>query len=315
MKRSRSCRIFALFALAVILLFALPLVSADEIDPTVTDVFFQKDGLPYNGSVQFTVNCYGYACKSWDCERNPEDLLARQGNYTPELVFSYYASCPGYGCRIFEPYYHAERNFVNYCNLDGTSQGTEFHLLNVSHSAIPQNCTELRQYSRSGGRNSGYFNETPVYAECVNETRRHREECDQYLASCNPLNETECGWRGVKDQYFRETPSYRTCADTVDREQSDCSRFLEKVEPSNMVMWKNEGREEPARRACELRFAIPPDNFVSPASSFPEIAMDPARSMPAGMVFGKPAVATAQRINPVESLYCRIVRFLGGRCD
>jgi hypothetical protein len=50
-------RVFPL-GLIIVVLLAYP-VSADEIYPTITHVFFEKDGLPFNGSVHYSVNCYG----------------------------------------------------------------------------------------------------------------------------------------------------------------------------------------------------------------------------------------------------------------
>jgi hypothetical protein len=46
------------------LIFLICPAYADEIYPTITHVFFEKDGLPYNESVYFTVECYGYTWKS-----------------------------------------------------------------------------------------------------------------------------------------------------------------------------------------------------------------------------------------------------------
>lgn len=139
MRRFRTGMAFPIIITILFVFIALPHVSADEIYPTITDIYFEKDGMPFNESLQFTVNCYGYACKSWDCGRDPEDLLARDGNFTPELVFSYHATCPVYGCRIYEPYYHAERNFGASCDLEGSTKTGKFSIRNFSGSPVPQN--------------------------------------------------------------------------------------------------------------------------------------------------------------------------------
>jgi hypothetical protein len=301
------------------LVFLLCPVSADEIYPTVTNVFFEKDGLPYNESVQFTVYCYGYACKSWDCQRNSDDLLARNGNFSPELVFTYHATCPQYGCRIFEPYFHAERNFGTYCNLEASTQGKTFSIRNFSGSPIPQNCTELQPYTIRSGRSGGYYNGTPEYDECLNEIRRHRDRCDQYLAPCDPVSDTECrGW-SIDRKNVKETSSYRACMDTIDHERADCDRYLKQIDPSAIVMWKDSasGSEEPARRACKLRFTIPSDS-PAPAASLsaftsPVIMIGSGQHKP-DVTYGKPSVATAQYSNPIESFYCNLLSLFGARC-
>jgi hypothetical protein len=301
-----------IFSISLIILVSSP-VQADELYPTITDVYFTKGGVPWNESVQFTVNCYGYLCKSWDCEMDPSDRAAQNGNFTPELVFSYHATCPGYSCRIYEPYYHAERNFMTTCNLEGKTQGETFLIRNFSRSAVPQNCTDLRQFGRSGGRNR-FYNETPEYRRCVNETRRNSLRCDQYLETCEPAKDNECGNWLVDGKTVKETSSYRACMDTSDRERTDCNRYLEKIDPNNLIMWNYSGyAEEPAMRRCELRFEIPPENKALDDDISPAIVPDPDRPTP-DMTFGKRAVATAEYYDPAVTIYCSIVSFLGGKC-
>ena len=55
------CRIL-IAGIAVIFFLSGPAL-ADEMIPTVTHIFFEKNYLPYNESVHFTVNCYGYHCQ------------------------------------------------------------------------------------------------------------------------------------------------------------------------------------------------------------------------------------------------------------
>ena len=81
-----------------LLLTGVP-AAADMITPSITSVFFERDGVPYHGSVQYSVSCYGYFMGYPPVTRSP-------GSYQPELIFRYSASCPGYGCRIYQPYYY-----------------------------------------------------------------------------------------------------------------------------------------------------------------------------------------------------------------
>jgi hypothetical protein len=50
------------------------------------------------------------------------------------------------------------------------------------------------------------------------------------------------------------------------------------------------------------------------ASTTPQITIDPSLHE-GGMTYRTPAVTTARLGNPVESFWCRIVQFLGGRCE
>jgi hypothetical protein len=286
----------SILALLVLSGFAL----ADEIDPTITHVFFEKDGRPFNESVYFTVECYGYAWKMWDGSAL-EDRIAKV-NHSSELVYSYSASCPSYGCTIYEPYYHAERLYVDHCDVRGQAGGTDFSIRNYSLSPIP-NCTELHQFMRGGGRNGGYYNGTPEFDDCIAETRSHWDRCDEYLVPCEPQNDNECGNRVVDGKYVKTTLPYRACTDTVERERTDCDQFLKKIDPLMMIMWKYDNGEEPARRACDLRFTIPSGTMT--------LVQD---QQTPNNTYGSPAITSAHDISPVEYLYCSILNFFGVRC-
>jgi hypothetical protein len=285
-------RVFFICILTTTLL--LVPVSADEVYPTITDVFFEKDGLPYNESVQFTVNCYGYACKSWDCKRDARDLLARNGNFSSELVFSYHATCHSYGCRIYEPYFHAERILGTSCNLEGTTPQGAFFIPNVSRSPLPQNCTDLHQYDVGGG-NGRYYTMTPEYHQCVNETRQRSQGCNQYLVPCEPGKDDDCGHRVVDGHSVKETASYRACKDTIDREKRECDRSLNRIDPALLIPWKDGDKELPAERACELRFTLPSEHS-------------------SGQEFVPPMQVANIEMNYTGSFRCWIVQVFGGKC-
>lgn len=313
---SQLFRIFVLVILVAGVTGIIPVVHADELYPTITDVYFSSGGQPYNETVQFTVNCYGYLCKSWDCQRDPSDLAARNGGYTPELVFSYHATCPLYGCRIYEPYYHAERNLGARCTLEGVTQARTFTIRNFSRSVIPENCSNLQQFSWSSGRNR-YYNETPEYRHCINETRRlSAARCDQYLEPCEPGKDYDCGYWSVDGNYVKETASYRACADTIARDKGECNQYVTKVNMSDMILWKSEYYDEqPAMRSCELRFEIPPETDSASLSPAPDTITYPGKSGGTVTNFGTRAVAIAEYHNPIATLYCSMVSLLGGKCE
>jgi hypothetical protein len=273
--------------------WCIPLVSADEIYPTITYVFFEQDHLPFHEPVSFTMNCYGIACKMWDCS-GPDD----QGNpadYRTNLAYSFHASCPDYGCMIHEPYYHTERLKIDHCDIEGTAGTVPFKLEKFSKTPMP-NCTDLHQYSICGGQGL-YYNTTPEYDQCILENRQRRDRCNRYLEICDRENDLSCADREIDGKYWNETRAYRTCRETVMNERDDCDRFLRKINPATMIMWKYQGySEDPAIRACDLRFSLPPKNQTS----------------------GTLPVVTETRPvlqSPVESFYCSILDFFGRRCE
>jgi hypothetical protein len=236
----------------------------------------------------------------WDGSA-PEDRIAKV-NHSSELVYSYSASCPLYGCTIHEPYYHAERLYVDHCDVKGRAGGTDFFIGNYSLSPIPK-CTELHQVDIGKGYDR-YYKITPEYSRCVNDTRRKSIRCDHYLIPCEPGKEYDCGYRVVDGKSVKETNSYRACRDTIDRERIDCDQFLKKIDPSTMLMWKyNDYKATPARQECELRFSIPLAGQVTASDQkIPDVLPE------------TPVSTTTYYQSPIESLYCGILNLIGTRC-
>jgi hypothetical protein len=123
------------FIIAMAILILIPLALADVpivANPTVTNVYFEKNGEHYNKPVEFTMECYGYMTGMPPQEKEP-------GTYAPEKVFSFLANCPSYGCEIYQGYYTNYRH-IDYCNLIATAEGEEFIIKNFSETPTP-NCT------------------------------------------------------------------------------------------------------------------------------------------------------------------------------
>ncbi len=110
-----------LLPIIMALLIVFPLVSADIIIPTVTKVYFEKDGQPYDKPISFTVNCYGYS------QSLGSGVQKESGAYTPEKVFSFSADIQKYGEEIFEDYYMNYRH-IDYCNIEGETSGERFFI-------------------------------------------------------------------------------------------------------------------------------------------------------------------------------------------
>jgi hypothetical protein len=287
-----DCRIY--FICLVIAVLMIRPVSADIITPTTTHVFFEKDGVPYNGTVQFTVNCYGHFDYPWI----PRTTVIQQ-KATPEkeVIYSYSATCPKYGCAIYESYYLNYRA-IDTCDLEGVAEDTSFIVKNFTRNPQPKNCTSLQQFDIAKGYD-GYFRTTPEYKQCENASYAAIELCDTYTIPCGPVVDIQCGNRIVAGSLVNDTEKARTCREAADQNRSACDAYLEKVDPSTMILWNNTltGQYEPAGRICTAHYTLPSGNTSS------------------GQVFVPPLQVAHIEMKDTGSFWCWIVRVFGGRCE
>lgn len=120
-------RFFPLF-LVVFGFLMVPMVAlADVSIPTKTTVYFEVDGEAYDGEVEYTVDCYGYTHKPWlDPENEPSrGGLPEGASFDSYHVYSYSATCPEYGCEIYENYYMNYRE-ITHCTVTGTTAHGDF---------------------------------------------------------------------------------------------------------------------------------------------------------------------------------------------
>lgn len=113
----------------------VPAVFADIAIPTTTTVHFEMDNEPFESPVDYEVNCYGYNYDPSEGEVPPEDYDPEN----PELVYSYSASCPEYGCEIDEGYYLNYRH-IDYCDLEGETGESTFIIENFANTPLPEDC-------------------------------------------------------------------------------------------------------------------------------------------------------------------------------
>jgi len=141
-------------------LFAVVPVSADVIQPiNPTKVYFENNGTPVNEKVTFTVNCYGYHSSSGapPAQSKPSES---------ENVFWFSATCPSYGCTVFERYNLGNR-YIKSCDLEGQLNDENFIIRNFANNPVP-NCTDLHQYDiSSGGR---YYRTNDRYQACFDNS-------------------------------------------------------------------------------------------------------------------------------------------------
>jgi hypothetical protein len=264
------------------------------INPTITHVYFEKDGLPYNGSVHYTVNCYGH----FNYPGIPlTTATPRKAIPEKEIIYSYSATCPEYGCAVYEPYYLNYR-VIDSCDLEGEAGGTSFILKNFTRSPQPKNCSDLHQFDIGKGYDE-YYRTTPEYEQCENASSEAAGRCNTYLDPCSPGVDTDCGNWVVDGGYVKDSQQSLSCREEAEQKRRSCDVYLEKVDPSTMVMWKNNltGQYEPAMRICTARFTIPSENASGHADVPPSqiIHLDTKKDN--------------------GSLWCRILQFLGGRCE
>ena len=355
---------FFCISIAMVVILSSP-ACADEMNPTITHVFFEKDGVPYNASVHYTVNCYGYRSNSW----MPQTMTANQNKSTSsEIVYSYTATCDHYGCVIYEPYYLNYR-VIDSCDLNGETSGRTFIIKNFSITPLPQDCTDLRQFTIMTGprtqnpeydrclnasqpsytscirfmadcnpdldkdcgifdnrsladtpsslscmreamnasrvcdawRNPDeYYNTTPAYDQCMNESYAASESCNRYMVECNPASDKDCGNWIIDDKYVKNTPWAVSCRAAEEIKRKACDSYLIRVDPSTILMWKDPATgldEGPAMRNCTARFTIPSEKA-------------------AGQVFVPPLhVAHIEFHRDTGSIWCRIMHLFGGRCE
>jgi hypothetical protein len=186
-----------IFIVGVLVLLILPGISADIITTTVTKVYFEDDGKPYNGDISYSVKCYGY--------RYPIGPFVNKtpGTYTSEMVFAFSGTYKNYGDKIYETYYINYRQ-IDYCNLEYTLNGEK--KIVEKYSDFPVNCTMKNQYSVSIG--DKYYNSTPEYDTCLlNIDDYGYEECDKHLKEI-PISKIEKDDKG--------NPIERNCELRVD---------------------------------------------------------------------------------------------------
>jgi len=274
MVKSKPVLIF--FLLVLCCLIVLPgLVSADQLIPTITKVYVEKNGEPVNDAIKLSMDCYGYLCGRYDCG-GPEDYRA-PGSYEPEIVFSFSATCSGYGCPIYEPYYINSRH-IDYCDLNGTTGTGQFSIANFSTTPIP-NCSYIHQFDFYRG-DGEYYRATPEYDACLNATRSEKGMCNRYLEPITREQEQNLSWRkgiidtgNFDDTIVNYTDAYQNCMKTYDSKRIACDRYLREINRSEMIL---DLLGDPVQRTCDIRIDLPStmgtsnESVISPGNSLNE---------------------------------------------
>ena len=128
---------FLISVLAAVLLAAISwvVVRADIPTPAQITAYFTVDGQPFDAPVNFEISCWGYHSDPGEPEKEP-------GSYTPEVVYTYEASCPAYGSRLEHDLYF---NYIHIdtCDMRGVAGGQPF--LVEHYTDFPFECADFMQ--------------------------------------------------------------------------------------------------------------------------------------------------------------------------
>lgn len=260
----------------LLLISAIPPVSADVSLPSITHVYFEKDGAPVHDSIRYTVNCYGHYEYPW----MPQITAAvENGSSRIDVIYTYTATCPEYGCTVYEPYYLNYR-VIDSCDIEGEAGGEYFMIKNFSDTPLPPDCTDLQPFHIMTGPRT----RNPEYESCINLSEPKYESCTALMTECRPDVDTDCVESGGRmitetpasiacyqealnatracdplrnpDEYYNTTPEYQECMNATYAESDLCNRFMEECDPasdSDCGNWIIDGkyvRNTPEAIAC-----------------------------------------------------------------
>lgn len=282
-------------------------VLADAIIPSRTIVYFSADGKPFEGQVGFSINCSGYLCRDSSC--TPYSASSKK-----DTVFSYSASCPSYGCAIYQSLYLSHRRIIS-CDMEGTADGTPFVIRNFSENPVPD-CHYEPPFDLE--QNGTMYRYSQEYHTCLRDNENTRTEtCGKYLrqaAWAEIENSTGLSWYANNGSYWIRTPAYLQCISEMDRMQESCKTEYppEPVDPETLDH-DREGRL--IWNSCTLNVSLP-DSVRQPTISPTHPATGETTQQGTGNGTGTPSLRTVTEPDesPAGKIVCFISRFLGGIC-
>jgi len=197
---------------------------ADTISPTVTRVYVQENGKPVNAPVLFAMSCFGIYSR-------PGQEVPKE--YTPQEVFSFSATCPSYGCTIYEHYYVNYR-IIDYCDLSGTAGDLSFSIPRFSTTPTPS-CQPIDQGwdIHEDGR---FYRTNPEYDRCRETSLAQADERCEHLTQHSDT--------------FKQS---LTCYEKEQKNISRCNKYRTEVPVSS---FPRDPRGNLLMRECTLRFDI-----------------------------------------------------------
>ena len=312
----------------LVLFLSCPAYANMIIHPTVSRFFFEKDGLPYNQSVTFTVTCYRYLPSP---QQHDQSWRSKIGNDSLEKVLSFSGTCRYYGCPHEDLTYYVKFH-TDTCDLEGRTLGRPFIIRDFSNIPAGYCIDPFHQYDIRKGEmsNYSYYKISPEYSDCMAGIKPLKDKCRQYTTAyaCSMNESSKCseGYAYVGDEevVYDDRNIYRECIAPFEKEKETCEHYLLPVAPSSLIMmsWNYT-----ADRYCESRFTIPAyietpvetPNWTR-LNKYPAVTpyVSPTQydtSLHNSEPEKEPSVRPSHPESPVATLYCSIVEFLGGRCE
>ena len=292
------------------------------INPTVIRLFFEKDGLPYDQSVKYSINCYRYLPVS---VLNNQSLINTNETAPVENALSLSGNCLYYGCPV---YTHVNKFYTDTCDLEGHTMGRSFIIRNFSNIPATYCINPIHQYDIQKGywSNISYYKFTPEYQDCMKRIQPLKDQCNQYTYTCDVQISGECGgvvMSGHEGVFLSDPDAFKKCIAPYDKEHANCESYLAKIDQSSMIMY-NDNR--PASRYCESHFTIP--SFIEMPKETPNLTLQKKypQNTPYKTPTTVPSIIQTQEIvaestissyvpmSPVESFYCTILSIFGAKC-
>lgn len=313
--KMNSCRFLALLLPAVILMVSFSPVSADGIIPTKTTVYIDQGGLPFTSPVTFNVSCYGYMCRDLACR--PDPSVGERDPRNAAQVFFYSATCPEYGCVIYQSFYINHRH-ITWCDMAGTANGTPFVIRNFSKSPIPD-CTYESQWDTSDGKR--YFRYAPEFFSCWDERERKKTAlCERYIMPVSWAEIEKTGsrsWFGRNGTYWVRTDEYFMCTAQFDRENMECNADNYPLREIDSRTFERDNNGGIIGAYCTLRIPLP---STAPLKEMvitdPAPAIDKAGSAPTGTIMHDTTLGnrTIQVKDRIGHSWCPFLSIFGIPC-
>jgi hypothetical protein len=172
---------FSLICLCVIVLL-VTVAHADMVPPKITYVYFTMGDIPYNGTVNYTVTCYGY----------PTDyrhITLAPGSYQPQPVYQYSESYTGYGTPSYQQSY-LQYTHIDRCELEGVADNGNFTIRNLSSNYFSRADVLLERVPRDVGGFQKYYFVTPEFSSCRNFGQNEQSQWTAESLNFSRINST-----------------------------------------------------------------------------------------------------------------------------
>jgi len=242
MVRNRIAFLLVFLCAAILL---VPVVHADMLIPSITRVYFDKDGVPYNGTVHYTMTCYGYT------RSIVPGAAPAPGSYEPDPVFRYSATCSGYGCTIY-PQYYLKYTSIDWCAVEGETDEGPFvindtfakpwtdYVTNTPtiQDRWPEEFPAKTRTEDNASRSEFY--QTPEYMACIyhrGEMARpggNRSAELRFFSSCSNRTDSRCYslFEGYGDVAAEGLGNFSTFVNAT-RDRMDDARFNQYLDSCN----------------------------------------------------------------------------------